>query len=383
MKVVHFSPIYIDGWGYQDNLLPLYFKELGHETTVITLTRLPNYIKQKKKMLSKYIIDGVEVRRIKPQLYIAFNLFFVKNLYKNLEEIKPDIIFHHGISFTSLATIVAYKKKNPNCKIFIDSHSDIYNCTTPRFWYMFYYKTILKLLTKMSMPYINKFYGVSPGRCDFLEKTYNINPEKIKLLPIGADTLTADSIKLTKEFLRIKYNLPQTAFVITSGGKMGKDKGTDMLIEIVNELNSTSKNVQLILFGSFNDRETELLATKSKSIITIGWCDRETTFELLKLADVAIWPIHHTSLIEDCIAILTPLIIKKTRTTEHLIENNGFFLGNGSKDEIKLAIETLKKLDKNKLNEDCLKMRLTLDYKTIVKTVINDSNFNENETNND
>jgi hypothetical protein len=36
MRVVHITLHYLDGWGYQDNLLPLYQQRAGASVTVVT-----------------------------------------------------------------------------------------------------------------------------------------------------------------------------------------------------------------------------------------------------------------------------------------------------------------------------------------------------------
>ena len=46
MKIVHICMIaYIDGWGYQDNLLPEYMANAGHDVVVITNNnKFPSYL---------------------------------------------------------------------------------------------------------------------------------------------------------------------------------------------------------------------------------------------------------------------------------------------------------------------------------------------------
>jgi glycosyltransferase involved in cell wall biosynthesis len=373
MKVVHFSPIYIDGWGYQDNLLPKYFKEMGHDVCVISLKRLPNYIKHENIFKDRYFIDEVEIRRINVLCFLSSNLFFTKRLYKTLIEKNPKILFHHGISFPSLAVCVLYKVFHPKCSLFVDNHADEFNCITPRIWFLLYYKFFLMVLSNLASPFVKKYYGVSYGRCDFLESIFKINKNKIELLPIGADSIAVQGIMLSNEAIKVKYAVPIDDFIVISGGKMGKDKGTDFLIQAVEELIKMGESISLVLFGSFNDKLTEKKANDSEAVLEVGWCNRASTLELLKMADVAVWPLHHTTLIEDSIACLTPLILRKTRTTEHLIKGNGIYVNLGSVDEIKTAIIKVMKTDVTLAAKQCREMRDKIDYRAIVNSIVADS----------
>jgi glycosyltransferase involved in cell wall biosynthesis len=375
MKVVHFSSIYIDGWGYQENLLPKYFKEDGHDVSVIALNKFLEKDLEKEISFNRYYIEGIEIIRIGTYFFLTSTLFFTKGLYRTLVKQNPDILFHHDIDFFSLMICVFYKSKHPKCKLFVDNHADMINKTKSSIWFAFYYKFILRIVTKLSSPFVEKFYGVTLGRCDFLEQVFGVNNSKIKLLPIGADTISADKITQSKKELKLKFNISIDNLVVISGGKMGVDKGTDLLIRAVEELNGRGMKISLVLFGSFNDELTQKLANNSKVVVVKGWCDRQSTLELLKMADIAVWPIHHTTLIEDSISCLTPLILRKTRTTEHLIDGNGIFIENGTVNEMKAAIVQITKTDSTYLNSSCKAMRDKIDYRNIVNAIVKDSSI--------
>jgi glycosyltransferase involved in cell wall biosynthesis len=374
MKIVHFCPIYIDNLGYQENLLPFYFKKMGHEVCVITPNKLPANFNKTINPNKKYYLDGVEIRRIDVFLYVSFTLFATRKLYKNLKDLKPEMLFHHNIDFFSLMICVFYKSKHPECKLFVDNHADMINKTKSSIWFAFYYKFILRIVTKLSSPFVEKFYGVTLGRCDFLEQVFGVNSSKIKLLPIGADTISADKIKADKPELRKKFNITPTDFIIISGGKMGTDKGTDILIAAINHLNKIYPSIKLLLFGQYNDQITLDAIEKSTCVIKFDWCDRIQTLELLKLADISVWPIHHTTLIEDSIACLTPVILRKTRTTEHLLCDDDIYLNECNVDTIIEAIVTIFSDKTGKYFDNTSFIRNNIDYNKIVDEIISDYN---------
>ena len=93
----------------------------------------------------------------------------------------------------------------------------------------------------------------------------------------------------------------------------------------------------------------------------------------LKLADVAVWPIHHTTLIEDAISVNTPLLIRKTRTTEHLIEKNGIFLESKEYNELyRKMVFCMQNFPNDNFVNHCKELKEKLSYNLISQKVIDD-----------
>lgn len=374
MIIVHIclTSAYIEGWGYQENLLPEYLCKAGTDNYIITSNNVfPTYISQeaKEKIVAKgtkYKVGNVTIHKISGKR-VSSSVLIPYGLKDKLEELKPDVIFHHGVSITTLPIVTKYVSRH-KCKLFVDNHADEINMSKNKLWVIFYYKFLSRLSCLIRKATYTKFYGVTNSRCDFINKYFGVPKSKIELLPIGADTDLADTLNSKKE-LREKYHLSPDEKVVVSGGKMGISKGTLNLINAIEELGAIHK-IRLILFGKFEDNETSKLA-KSKDFVTIyGWCDRIKTLELLKLADVACWPIHHTTLNEDSIAVETPLIIRKTRTTEHLVDGNGEWLEIGSKDELYEAIDLFFNNNKDNYIASCRILKEKLSYNNIAQIII-------------
>ena len=71
MKIVHISENYIEGWGYQENLLPQYQKRVGHDVVVISDNNHLKYIQDQElanvivKKGCEYEYDGIKIYKIK------------------------------------------------------------------------------------------------------------------------------------------------------------------------------------------------------------------------------------------------------------------------------------------------------------------------------
>lgn len=372
MKIVHvcMSAPYIDGWGYQENLLPQYMAEAGTDVTVVASNILPEYQNRDTVPIGEYYFGSVKVVRI-PCKRIGSSLTFTKNLMNTLVKEHPDAIFHHNLNFPSHFICNKYCVNN-NVKLFVDNHADYINCVPSKLKRLIFYRCLNGFITRCFSKSVFKFYGVTHSRCDFLINEYGIPASKVDFLPIGADVKAA-TLSVSKAELRQKYGISQNDICIITGGKMGVDKGTCSLINAIISLRRDYQNLKLIVFGKCTDSCTEDLISKSDFILSEGWCDRSKTMELLSLADLACWPIHHTTLCEDAIACITPLLIRKTGTTEHLIDGNGYFLQSGDESELKqsiLAYLELSEQEMVRLSERSKIMREKLSYSTLANQII-------------
>ena len=186
----------------------------------------------------------------------------------------------------------------------------------------------------------------------------------------GADVDAAKEITESKESLRVKYGFSPSDIIIVHGGKLDPRKGTVDLIEVYRQLRGQGhENLRLVLFGKMVDQRIKQIL--DKDIVVYDWLSRTETFELFKLADLAVWPIHHTTLIEDCVASNLPYLIRKTETTKHLI-NSDFYLENGEKEELSNKI---KQFIQEEGRTNCIKnvseMQEKISYYSIANNIFN------------
>ena len=386
MKILHIciSNTYIDNWGYQENLLSRYLVKEGVENYIIGSDRhFPPYFSEEgiseiQKKGKYYTADDSSVIRIKTTRLSL--LFMVPHgLRKEIERIHPDAILHHNVNCTSLIVAAQYCRKH-RIPLFVDNHVDELNMTPNKVWAFIIHKILIRATCQRYLKTICQFYGVTQYRCDFLKKYYKLPDAKVSLLPIGADVDLAEKVASKME-LRSKYGYSEGDFVIMSGGKMDQRKGTDRLIKAVDIICEQHPEVKLGLFGKISGEVTQKLADNSPNVRQFGWCDRMTSLELLKMADVVCWPIHHTTLCEDTIAVGTPLVIRKTRTTEHLINGNGLWLTDGTVDElvkILSSVITFTPEQKEDMRRASQSKRSEISYRTVARQFLTDVEYFRN-----
>ena len=368
---------YLDGWGYQENILSRYLVKAGCDNHVIASANdFPSYLPESavsaiKAMGTEYDCEGSHIHRIRT-FAMTSSVEFSRELTATLERIRPDVIFHHDVVFSTLPAVSRYAHRS-GAVLMVDNHADELNITANRAWRWLYHKLLNRAACAVAGRDVAVYYGVTPGRCSFLEKYYHIPSSKISFLPIGAD-VDAAALIASREQLREHFDISGDAFVVVSGGKMSVSKGTSDLVTAVGSLREEGLDVELLLFGQFEDDESREAASGKEYVHVHGWCDRRKTLELLKLSDIACWSVQHTTLIEDAVSVGTPLLLKETPSTSHLVEANGGFVSGGSDAlacDIRHFVE-MAPVEQANLREGCVRMKAKIGYDAIVRRILDD-----------
>lgn len=377
MKILHIQQYFNENMGYQENILPSYQKKLGHDVVLITSTRSDGFNNENRiKEECDFIENGFKVKRIKIKGEFKKRFVIFENLYKILENEKPDYIYHHSVTSPSLKTVCEYKKNNQHVFLAVDNHADLNISGKNKLWKTLYYNIFWKNFISKYDKFINVYFGVTPTRCLFLEEELGVDSSKIRLLPIGADVDNA-KITIKREELFRKHNLNENSFIIIHGGKITPEKQISRIIEAFKRIKND--NINLVLFGSVKDKKVEELIKSDQRIVFIGWLSREDTLAMLSYSDIGIWNTQHTTLLEDCVAVGLPMILRYYGSTCHLIDNTGLFLYDGTvreiQDKLSLLIDN-KELVK-KFRENSNELRDLLSYSNIAIESVNYYN-NEN-----
>lgn len=389
MKILHIAPnsVYVDYWGYQDNLLPKYHKKLGYDVSVI----VPNRIYKDGKLVcvqsdDYYLNDGVRVIRLEIKKYflnILTNIRTKMDVIKYLKEINPDFIFFHGLISSTILDVIKYKKKyNPNCIIVQDNHSDYYNAVKEvKSFKQKILRWYYRHLNKKTLPYVSKVYGVTPWRKTYAEDYFKIKQSKTDVLIMGADDEYVDlkNKNNIRDKIRKQYDIKDDDFLIVTGGKIDKAKNILNLMQAING----KENVKLLVFGSLlEDAKQEFndILSKSKNVIYIGWIDSNKVYDYFFSADLVCFPGTHSVLWEQACACKVPCLFKRWEGMEHV--NNGGnsdFIDDVSSDGIRLKIEELlftEKYYKMKEHAESEKTDIYL-YSNIAKKSLESYNANK------
>ncbi len=352
MKVVHLclSAFFPDGYSYQENMLPKFHKEMGHEVEVIAslltfdANGKPCYMPEAKTYINEHGIQVTRLNYRKPlKVYRALRRY--EGLKETLEKAAPDVLFIHNCQFLDISVVVAYLKKHPNVRVYVDNHADFSNSATNWVSRKVLHGIVWKYCAHRINPYTKKFYGVLPARVDFLRNIYGLPHDKCELLVMGADddAVQAAAKPEVRQEIREKYGLKDDDFVIMTGGKIDAYKTqTLLLMEAVKRIGTP--RVKLIVFGSVTQElmeQVKALADGEK-VQYIGWVLAKDSYKYFAAAELVVFPGRHSVFWEQVAAQGIPMLCKEWAGTTHVdAGGNVKFLTQDSVDEIQAEIEHL------------------------------------------
>lgn len=355
MKITHIilADSYYEGYGYQENSLTKYHKIIGNEVSIITSFKNGDIRQHEKKSVIQFNENGIKTIRLSfkngESLQSKFKTYH--NLKLHLEDEKPDVIFVHGTQFIDVLTIVKYLKENSNVKAYADNHADLSNSALSWISLNILHKIIWRITTQKAIPFFQCFYGVTPGRVDFLKKIYKIPEEKLDLLVMGSEDMIVEEAQRSEIALntRLQYSIKSDDFMILTGGKINQYKYQVLhLMDAVRQMDSP--NVKLVIFGRVEpemEREFNKL-NNHPSIIYVEWLNQADIHSHIGAADLVVFPGLHSVLWENTVAMGTPLLVKDVEGTHHIdIGGNCKYLKESSSLEIKnILVDLVNKEEK-------------------------------------
>lgn len=343
MKIVHIclAAVYIEGFGYQENILPQCHRAMGYDVTVLTSDHVfdKNYTQKKREendYVNPYGVHVIALQRTKR--YGPYSRFGdYADLFKTLNKEEPDIIFVHGGQFVALMDVIAYCKRNSQVKLYIDQHGDYYNMRLDRWQNRFVQHWIYGHWMRKAIPYVNKFWGVTPWRCQYLNEVYKIPKKKIGLLVMGGDDsrINFQNRPKIRSDIRSKLSLKDNDFVIITGGKIDRTKNIHVLIQAIMEMNRD--NLKLIVFGQPDKEMAPLIEKMSqdKHICNIGWIESTDVYNYYMASDLAVFPGTHSVLWEQACACGLPGVFKDWSGMRHVdVGGNAQFVCGDNKEEL-------------------------------------------------
>lgn len=379
MKILHcmLSSFYVDGYNYQENILPKINKKDGHEVLIVASTE--TFIDNNKHGFTKageyYNNDNIKVIRL-PYMKIAPRKIMAKvrkykGLYRVINDFSPDVILFHGMAATDIRVIVKYIKNNPNVKLFIDSHEDENNSAQNIISRIFLHKLLNRSTIQKSIKYVDKYLPITYESKLFIEKYYKVPPSKIELFPLGGKIITDDEKNDYRKSFIEKYQINPNNLIFTHTGKMDSNKKTEDIIRAFSSIEY--KEMNLIIAGTFDDsikKEVEYLISKDSRIKYLGWKNQNELQEILAATDLYIQPGGQSVTMQNSICLGTSVAIYPHISHKYLLEDLPFYIEN--EDDIRDLMEKIIK-DRNYLIRNRKEIfyfaKINLDYNNIVKVL--------------
>jgi glycosyltransferase involved in cell wall biosynthesis len=284
MKIAFMIPtFYPETGGAQSNCLYL-AKELAkkHDVSVFCSTKSED---------EEETYEKIKIYRCKDIGGYRYYMRLFPTLKKILDY-EFDIVHVHGFGFIQQDKIVRkISKKYPNTKLMCTPHGPFmakknYGIVGNSF------KIVYEPFVRNTIKLYNVIIQVNPYQYKWMEKTYDVLPEKIRLIPNGIPKDSFD--KLDKKYvdeISTKYNL-DGKLVITYIGRIQDYKGLDQVIKVLPKL---PENVIFVAIGKDSGQQEMLkdlaatLDVKDRVIFT-GFVGEKEKRALLDISEIFVLP---------------------------------------------------------------------------------------------
>jgi len=350
MKILHIciATHFTEKYSYQENELPKKHAQLGNIVKIVcgqlgfNASKKPDDLTPTRKIIDNGI-ELVRLEYVKSPFNILKKLKVVKKLYSEIKSFDPDIIFVHGIQFWGFRQVYRYKKKNRRVKVFADNHADYINTPVIKRHQKILHRCIYGSIARKFVPYIEKYWGVTQMREEYLHEMYDIPYEKIGLLVMGGDEtkINFDSRDTLRKAFCDKFNIPSNFKIIVTGGKIERRKNIHLLIKAMKDIN----NAALVIFGEIlDDIYTEFwdLLKSTPNVVFVGWIPSDEAYNYFVFSDLAVFPGNHSVLWEQAVACGIPTVFKYFEGITHIdLGGNAIFLHNDDSQEISNTINNI------------------------------------------
>lgn len=377
MRILHccICCFYIDGYNYQENIIPRINQEDGNEVFIIASTfSYENNDTTKPIYLEpcKYKTEtGIPIERVAFQnlgIPILTNkVKKVKNLYEKIEKINPDVILFHGPSSVEVKTLIKYKKKHEQVKIYIDSHADYYTTGTNWLSKNILQGTFFAHYLKKALPYIEKVLYVSTGCGDFMREVFKVPDEKLEFYSLGGVIPTQKELDDDRVSVCRELDIPEYSIIFLQAGKFDKRK---KLVESLREFEKhTDDRLVYLIAGSLSDDISELakkMITRDSRIKYLGWKNGDELHRYLNACDVYVQPGKVSAIAQDAICRNSIVILNNLPEYKLFVLGNGWLINDPS--ELK---EIFDKITNGKVDIEATKReskeiaKKYFDYKTL------------------
>ena len=336
MRIIHVVDYFQPQLGYQETFLAKEQAKMGHEVFVITSDRYDPFLySDNKRLLGEsriidaglFVEDGIKIWRLNTLFELRYAIW-MKGLESKIQELQPDVVIVHRIVKFESIRVARLKKRLGTFKLIYDDHMSYRNTRSPlRVLYPLFRWTFSHLIQESA----DALVAIADDTKDFMVEKYGIPPERITVIPLGADDKLFRFDNDARKQVRKQLSLDAGEIVFIYTGKILPWKNLGLLIEAVRLLKSHA-NIKVLMIGDGSQAhiqglKEEIQVNNMQDIIIMH--DAVPNKELYKYysaADVAVWPFGASIGQREAMACNLPLIVSDSLQITELADYDSVLL---------------------------------------------------------
>ena len=376
MRIAHVINHFMPELGYTEYYLAKKQHEMGHQICIITSD---HHIADSKKRYSEgsFLIEGgIKVFRL-PTLIESSDevLVPVNRLKEILIAFSPHVVHIHG-ALSPMAFTCALHKREIGYKIVADV---ITGMVTAHGLSLAVKTAILKMYVKTIWPTVyNKvdcFFALSEASLDWMRDMLNLDTSRVQFIPLGADSDLFCFDPHKRRAVREKLGVTDNEVLAIYTGKLLPHKRLDALFYASAPLIRAGNDFRILIVGEGTDQYVNHLRlitnnlNINRNVIFHHAVHRTELPSFYSAADFAVWPGSPSISIIEAMSTSLPVIIARSKWTNHLLEyGNGFDFSEGDVEALRACIQSL-------LENDDLRQKMGETSRKIVEEKLNWNNI--------
>ncbi|MDB4334817.1 glycosyltransferase family 4 protein, partial [bacterium] len=323
MKIVHVEDRFHPGMGYQINYMAR-FHRAENEFIILTSTSTSiwgNIPQEELDVLDREFEQKYQVKIVRLDAYMAADQksnVWIKGLIAKLKELKPDVIYAHGIEYYSTIRIFSVFS-NTKVVLATDTHT-LYNQFKGGIKESIYFKLINSLvISKINKHKIKSFYTATENKTIMLDD-YGVEPSNIFPCPIGTDLDVFRYDEQERTNVRGDLKITEKERVLLYTGKLNYRKEPHLILKAIEMVeNKIDFPLTLVFVGSVEEKYYQEnfkhnIKNANIKIIELPPQPNDQLYKYYSMADFAVFPKENTLSALDAQACKLPVIMQSDVT---------------------------------------------------------------------
>ncbi len=384
MKIVQLVESHTEKMGYSDVCLPKALNILGHDISVVTTTNNSyfntlEYNDVFKDFLTETNEEGVK----KLEHYTIYRLnylktpfgIYIKNLYKTIKNIKPDIVqAGELISLSTLQcailSIFLPFKFTVECHI----HKSVFNVRTSEINFIKRTKKFLKnnymrIQVLVISILMQKCYPISEDSYDICNQFFLIPKKKLLIMTLGTDLSIFFKMKEYPINFKKSLGFREDDLVCIYTGRLTIDKGPHILKDAINFLQEKGHSKFKGLFVGSGSKAYSEQFKNSDNIKLMPFVEYKELNKYYNISSIGVWPKQESTSQIDALASGLCIIINDNAGVKERAIDSGSVYKEGS--HVDLANKILQLGDYNlrkKMSDNAIdKSKKLYDWNIVAK----------------
>lgn len=376
MKLVHVEDYFDPNAGYQINEF-IRIKVPGVDQVVISSNDLSPFhktlnVEEDKRASELYCFELI---RLDVLIKISKRIV-LRNLWRTIDSLKPDILFLHGIGDFKDIILFTSKKKY---KIVRDCHMSWVASTNP---FSKFYLKMFSLIFSSKINDSNKYakvYALGNEEFDYLN-AMGIRGEKIEILPHGFNKFYFYFDQIARATIRKELEIANSEILISYIGKFDSFKQPHLIFDIVSTEIMKKYPIRLLFLGPKNKHYMDEIFTprmikynENEKITLLPGKNFNELKDWFSASDICIWPKQTTlSSIHAQVCGTTVIMEDHLSNQERVLNNKNLYTIGNLESATNILKRVIKEQDYIKSNEIKLDKRLSeREYSNQINTLVN------------